>query len=131
MSSRFPISEMPDPSIATQIDVAVHELHGENPPFQWKDSNGSFLGLYGPLSHSPIVTPAFWGMGRAMTHPDSIKRQNYELALLGLFSVIDAPYPRYCHRLLAKENGITDEQYDCGLQGTIPNGLSHAGVSKT
>jgi hypothetical protein len=51
MAPRFPLSDIPDPSTATQVDDTLRQLHGENVPFEWKDSQGELLGPYAPLSY--------------------------------------------------------------------------------
>ncbi len=43
--------------------------------------------------------------------------------MLGLASVLDVPYVVYCHRKVAAKFGVTDEQYQEGLAGTLPQGL--------
>jgi hypothetical protein len=47
-----------------------------------------------------------------------------ELSILGLASVVDAPYIKYCHRQVALKAGFTIEQYEEGLSGKVPRDLS-------
>jgi alkylhydroperoxidase family enzyme len=53
-----------------------------------------------------------------------VKPRNRELAVLGLASVLDVPYVVYCHRRVAAKFGVTDEQYQDGLDGKVPQGLT-------
>jgi 4-carboxymuconolactone decarboxylase len=73
-------------------------------------------------SYSPSVVQAFFEVARAVY--GSVTPRNRELAVLGLCSILDAPYVVYCHRRVANKAGITDEQYECGLAGDVPNGLT-------
>ena len=64
-------------------------------------------------------------MARVTTDPNSVKPKNRELAILGLLSVVRAPFVRYSHGLIAlHKEGITEEQYETGLKGSTPVGLS-------
>jgi len=53
-----------------------------------------------------------------------VKPRNRELAILGLSSILDVPYVVYCHRGVAEHVGLTKEQYDEGLGGKVPQGLT-------
>jgi hypothetical protein len=41
-----------------------------------------------------------------------------------LSSVLDVPYVVYCHHGVAGKFGFTDEQYNDGLAGQVPRGLT-------
>ncbi|KAI1383546.1 uncharacterized protein F4822DRAFT_420938 [Hypoxylon trugodes] len=69
------------------------------------------------------MTPHFFTMAKTVYNPNVVKPRNRELAILGLCSVVDAPYLVYCHRGVAAHVGLTLEQFEDGLRGTEPTGL--------
>lgn len=77
-----------------------------------------------PYSFSPVMTTRFFEMAKAAYYPTVVKPRNRELAILGLSSVLNTPYVAYCHRSVAEKVGLTSEQYEAGLAGTVPLGLS-------
>ncbi|ORY09572.1 hypothetical protein BCR34DRAFT_568124 [Clohesyomyces aquaticus] len=126
MSQRFPANEAV-PGHLQMLEEQLHQLQGKDLPFEWKGQNDALFGPYPALLHSPNVTPSFWGMAKVTFSPDSVKPRNRELAVLGMLSVISAPYVRHAHHLIALEHGITDEQYSTGLKGTVPEDLKWEG----
>ncbi|KAI1141438.1 hypothetical protein F5Y05DRAFT_261463 [Hypoxylon sp. FL0543] len=125
MEPRFPIDQSPDPAVKEMIEEALVTMHGGPPPFQWVEGDGqSLIGCYAPLSHTPAVAKEFFIMGRIVYTPTSVKPRNRELAILGLSSVLNVPYIVYCHRAVAPHVGLTPEQYEEGLAGKVPSGLS-------
>jgi hypothetical protein len=54
-----------------------------------------------------------------------VKPRNRELAILGLTSVMNVPYIVYCHKGAAAKVGVTDEQYQEGMAGKEPHGLTN------
>ncbi|KAI0181679.1 hypothetical protein GGR52DRAFT_50032 [Hypoxylon sp. FL1284] len=125
MEPRFPIGQSPDPAVKQGIEEALVTMHGGPPPFKWVEEDGkSLIGCYAPLSHTPQVAKEFFVMGRIVYTPDAVKPRNRELAILGLSSVLDVPYVVYCHRAVAPHVGLTAEQYEEGLAGKTPQGLS-------
>lgn len=44
--------------------------------------------------------------------------------MLGVCSIVHAPYIQYCHRPIFIKLGFTAEQYETGLAGKIPEGLN-------
>jgi 4-carboxymuconolactone decarboxylase len=69
------------------------------------------------------MAPGFWSLAKASFSSDAIKPRSRELAILGLLSIINAPYVVYSHRLIARALGLSDQQYDKGLTGATPEGL--------
>jgi 4-carboxymuconolactone decarboxylase len=63
-------------------------------------------------------------MAQVCFSPDTVKPRNRELAILGMLSIISAPFVLYAHRLIALRLGITDDQYTTGLQGSTPADLN-------
>ncbi|ETS74931.1 hypothetical protein PFICI_13415 [Pestalotiopsis fici W106-1] len=70
-----------------------------------------------------MVEPLFQA-GRALFNPRICKPRNRELALLGLTSIRKVPLIVHCHRSVCQSIGITTEQYEDGLAGRFPQGLS-------
>ncbi|KAI0022609.1 hypothetical protein F4780DRAFT_777664 [Xylariomycetidae sp. FL0641] len=126
MAPRFPINEAPDPSGARKtIEEALTVMHGGDPPFQWVEEDGqSLTGCYAPLCYSPIMAQQFFAMAKAGYSPAVLKERNRELAILALCSVLDAPYIVHCHRAIGAKGGLTDAQYEEGLAGRTPQGLT-------
>ncbi|EED11955.1 hypothetical protein TSTA_000330 [Talaromyces stipitatus ATCC 10500] len=123
MEPRFTIRDAPSVSTHQIIEESLMAMHNGPPPFQWiKNDGSSLMGCYAPLSYSPSVVRGFFEVARAVY--GSVKPRNRELAILGLLSILDAPYVVYCHRSVASKVGITDEQYEHGLGGNVPNGLN-------
>ncbi|KAK4200733.1 hypothetical protein QBC40DRAFT_199741 [Triangularia verruculosa] len=123
---RFPLQEAPEPRSSRQLmEDALHTMHGGSPPFQWVENNGeSHIGCYAPLSYTPTMTAHFFQLAKLVYLPSTVKPRNRELAILALFSELRAPYAVYCHRGVAEKVGLTGEQYEEGLKGTVPRGLS-------
>ena len=63
-------------------------------------------------------------MGNALYQPQVCKPRNRELAILGLSSVVKIPLIIREHRSLCAQLGITTEQFEEGLAGKVPKGLS-------
>ncbi|KAI1771754.1 hypothetical protein F4818DRAFT_203130 [Hypoxylon cercidicola] len=125
MAPRFPIDEAPDPAARQVMEESLATMHGGAPPFQWIEEDGkSLLGPYAPLCYSPIITRQFWPLAKSCYNPTAVKPRNRELAILGLSSVLDVPYIVYCHRGVAEHVGLTTQQYEDGLAGKVPGGLS-------
>jgi 4-carboxymuconolactone decarboxylase len=70
----------------------------------------------------PSVAQRFFDV--AKTVYKAVSPRNRELAILGLCSILDAPYIAYCHRSIAGQLGITNDQYEHGIVGQIPGGLN-------
>ncbi|CAJ2509992.1 Uu.00g058920.m01.CDS01 [Anthostomella pinea] len=123
---RFPIDEAPHPMLARKtMEDALTVMHGGPPPFQWIEEDGrSLIGCYAPLCYSPVMARQFFSMAKAGYEPAILKPRNRELAILGLCSILDAPYIVYCHRAVGARDGLTENQYDEGLAGRTPQGLS-------
>lgn len=75
-------------------------------------------------SYSPAMAEGLFELGKTLSNSGTVKPRNRELAILGLASVIKAPYIAFCHRDMASKLDITDEQWDQGLAGQTPEGLS-------
>ncbi|KAK7983233.1 hypothetical protein PG989_010635 [Apiospora arundinis] len=125
MEPRFPINEAPDSDAKQTMERALTNMHGGAPPFQWIEEDGkSLVGCYAPLCYTPQVAQQFFEVAKTMYQPTAVQPRHRELAILGLASVLDVPYVAYCHRPLCAKLGISDAQYDQGLAGTTPEGLS-------
>ncbi|KAI2464633.1 hypothetical protein F4781DRAFT_412364 [Annulohypoxylon bovei var. microspora] len=125
MTPRFPSTEAPDSEARQTVENALLTMHGGPPPFQWIDEDGhSMLGCYAPLCYSPIFVGQFFTLAKTVYDSSLVKPRNRELAILGLTSVLDVPYIVYCHRGLAGKVGVTDSQYQEGMAGNVPQGLS-------
>lgn len=75
-------------------------------------------------SYSPSVVQPFFAVGKTLYNPAVCKPRNRELAILALSSLVRIPLIVLEHRLLCGQLGITDEQYEEGLAGKVPAGLS-------
>lgn len=73
-------------------------------------------------SYTPKIAQQFFDT--AKTVYGSVDPRLRELSILGLTSVLDVPYIKYCHRQVALKAGLTVEQYDDGLAGKAPRDLS-------
>ncbi|RYP12069.1 hypothetical protein DL767_011507 [Monosporascus sp. MG133] len=125
MAPRFPIDESPDPAARHIMEESLSKMHRGTPPFQYTDNDGkSLVGCYAPLCYSPIITRQFFALAKACYDPTAVNPRNRELAILGLTSIMNVPYIVYCHRGVAEKVGITSQQYDEGLAGRVPKGLS-------
>lgn len=65
-------------------------------------------------------------MAKACYDPAAVNPRNRELAILGFASIMNVPYIVYCHRGCAEKVGLSAQQYDDGLSGKVPQGLSEA-----
>ncbi|KAI2780683.1 hypothetical protein F4815DRAFT_469857 [Daldinia loculata] len=125
MAPRFPSSDAPNLGSQKAVENALLTMHGGPPPFRWIDDDGfSMLGCYAPLCYSPIFVDQFFKLAKTVYDSSLVKPRNRELAIIGLASVLDVPYIVYCHRGLAGKVGITDLQYEEGMAGNVPRGLS-------
>ncbi|OTA66657.1 hypothetical protein K449DRAFT_430971 [Hypoxylon sp. EC38] len=125
MAPRFPIDESPDPEIKQVIEESLLKMHHGAPQFNYTENDGeSLLGCYPPLCYSPIITRQFFALAKACYDPAAVSPRARELAILGLASVMNVPYIVYCHRGVAGQAGISSQQYDEGLTGQVPKGLS-------
>lgn len=73
-------------------------------------------------SYSPDVARQFFEVAKTIYTKGEVKPRNRELAILGLASVLDTPYIRYCHD--GAKAGFTHEQVEECLAGRVPPGLS-------
>lgn len=53
-----------------------------------------------------------------------MKPRNRELAIIGLASVLRVSYVILCHRHVARKVGLTEEQFEDGIAGKVPQDLS-------
>lgn len=70
----------------------------------------------------------FFILAKAAHDPSVVNPRYRELAILGLSSVLDVPYITYCHRDVAARVGITQEQYEAGSKGNVPQDLTDGEV---
>lgn len=63
-------------------------------------------------------------LGKTLSDSGTVKPRNRELAILGLASIIKAPYIAFCHREIGSRLGLSEEQWNQGLAGNIPQGLN-------
>lgn len=75
-------------------------------------------------SYTPTVAQQFFEVAKTMYGDTTVKARNRELAIMGLCSILDVPYVVYCHRPLAVKYGLSNEQYEEGLAGNVPSGLT-------
>ncbi|KAK4107382.1 hypothetical protein N656DRAFT_741989 [Canariomyces notabilis] len=125
MTPRFPIDEAADPAAGKFIEEALNVMHNGPPPFKWKEDDGrSLIACYAPLCYTPEITKLFFELAKIAYRPDNVKPRNRELAIMGLCSILNVPYVVYSHRGVAEHAGLTKEQYDEGLKGKVPQGLT-------
>ncbi|KAI1264007.1 AhpD-like protein [Xylariaceae sp. FL1019] len=123
--ARFPFDESPDPEARAVMTESLAKMHNGKPPFQYTDEDGqSLVGCYAPLCYSPTITRQFFALAKACYDPEAVDPRNREIAIMAFSSVISVPYVVYCHRPCADKVGLSDEQYDAGLQGNVPDGLT-------
>lgn len=87
-------------------------------------ANGRLLAWLGSRSYSPVMAKEFFNLAKTLYRPDVVKPRNRELAILGQLSVFKAPYVTLTHKYGAAKLGISHEQWDKGLTGEMPDGLS-------
>lgn len=63
-------------------------------------------------------------MAKVVYKPGTVKPRNRELVILGLVSIVNAPYAVYCHRHVGHKVKLTDEQMRDAMAGKVPEGLS-------
>ena len=75
-----------------------------------------------------MVEPIFQVAG-VVNNPAMIKPRNRELVIMAVVSVTRVPLVDDCHRQLAAAVGFSAEQYDQGISGQSPSGLSEEEVA--
>lgn len=63
-----------------------------------------------------------------VNNPAVIKPRNRELVIMAVISVTKTPLINHCHQQLAAAEGFSAEQYDQGISGRTPSGLSEEEV---
>ncbi|KAF2865017.1 hypothetical protein BDV95DRAFT_612980 [Massariosphaeria phaeospora] len=123
---RFPIHEAPDDAAKKVIEDTLPIIHHGPAPFKWVEDDGtSLIGCYAPLSCTTgHWTQQFFELAKLCYSPMGAKPRSRELAILGLCSIVNAPYMVYCHRAIGTKLGLTAEQYDEGLAGQVPRDLN-------
>ncbi|KAJ2994426.1 hypothetical protein NUW58_g1565 [Xylaria curta] len=125
MDPRFPIADAPDPSAPELVEESLKKMVGGTPPFPWIEDDGqALLGCYAPMCYSPEISRHLFEMGKVAYQPTYLTPLKRELAILGLISILKVPYMVYCHRIVSSRTGLTAQQYDDGLAGKVPEGLS-------
>lgn len=75
-------------------------------------------------SYSSELTTHFFEMAKVVYKPGTVKPRNRELVILGLVSIVKAPYAVYCHKHVGHKVKLTDEQMRDAMAGKVPEGLS-------
>jgi 4-carboxymuconolactone decarboxylase len=63
-------------------------------------------------------------MAKVVYRPGTVKPRNRELVVLGLVSIVNAPYAIYCHRHVGHKAGLTEDQIADAMAGKVPEGLN-------
>ncbi|KAI1778651.1 hypothetical protein F4818DRAFT_438806 [Hypoxylon cercidicola] len=125
MSFRFPAEAADTETAIDVVQQAMSIMHQGPAPFKWIDDDSkTLLGCFAPFSYTPEMCRQFFVCGKLAYGIQGVKPRNRELALIGLCSVVDAPFVVYSHRAIAIKIGISDEQFEDGIAGRIPEKLS-------
>lgn len=63
-------------------------------------------------------------MAKVVNNPAVLKPRYRQLAIMAVISVTKVPLINHCHRQLSAAMGFSAEQYDQGISGQTPPGLS-------
>lgn len=91
--------------------------------FTYKDEDGAFIGVYGPLMHTPALTHAYNNLVMEISKILSISVAARQTAVLTTAATFNANYSLYSHATIAaKETELTERQISSIKNGKKPEG---------
>lgn len=145
MSPFPPIHSSKLSAFSTAALNEVKELHYSKSNFKIQDSNGAFIGTFGPLSYvsllmstlflslllrsstfsdaPSVIQPFLHLASETIKHP-AIKPRTGELAVLAIAAVYRALYVVYAHARIVSRAGLSDMEILSASKGEMSSGLS-------
>lgn len=75
-------------------------------------------------SYTPSLIQTWFAHGMMTTRLPELSDQERELCSLATLSVIDSPYPRFAHKIIAGEVGLAPSAIQAAMKGTPHSTLS-------
>lgn len=75
-------------------------------------------------SYTPSLIQTWFAHGMMTTRLPELSDRERELCILATLSVIDSPYPRFAHKMIARQVGLTPGAIQAAVEGIPDSNLS-------
>jgi len=94
--------------------------------FIYKNSDGAFIGPFGPLLYTPSLVDPFFRMAAELGQIPGLPAAASETTIMATGSTFKAGYELYAHGKVAASTSLTERQISSIKEGKKPDGLDEA-----
>ncbi|EED14517.1 hypothetical protein TSTA_107240 [Talaromyces stipitatus ATCC 10500] len=107
------------------IEINTQDVFSRAPPqLEWKDASGNILGPYAALFYTDDFVEPWFKLAFAITRQSRFTLKQRELAILAVLAEYDVPYVLYAHSEIALASGLSKEQIQQPVHGSVPGDLN-------